>query len=123
MLGVMIGAHPVGGTGPKAGFLYIRVLEAGNLEGLIGTPSCCRSSSSGCSSSFFSCSGCTCTSSTAPEGLQVGFSCICLERTVRTKVKATVDALTGTATFREEQAPAVMTAADVEICSLLFATR
>ncbi|CAE7424427.1 ANK2 [Symbiodinium sp. CCMP2456] len=102
MLGVMIGAHPVGGTGPKAGFLYIRVLEAGNLEGLISTPSCCRSSSSGCSSSFFSCSGCTCTSSAAPEGLQVGFSCICLERTVRTKVKATVDALTGTATFREE---------------------
>lgn len=104
-------AHPLGGCGPKGGYLYIRVHQASNLNELARTSSCCGQgllSASGkpgtagaCCDCNSSCWGCGwCCSPPHTDSVSISFSCIGLERTVRTKV-ASIDK-EGQAMFREE---------------------
>jgi len=87
-----LGVQPMGCTGSKGGFLYIRVLEVGNLgfDGISDT-------SKVCSSCF--CFGCSACSKIKDGNVQLAFSCLSLERVARTKAAYMKD---GRAFFGEE---------------------
>mmetsp|Transcript_23213 Transcript_23213/g.51237 ORF Transcript_23213/g.51237 Transcript_23213/m.51237 type:complete len:854 (-) Transcript_23213:81-2642(-) len=88
---------PVCFQGPKCGYLYIRLLEAGNLESLVRRGGCCsksQSASSGCLG--------VCMCRASPAQLQVSFTCACLERMVNLSGTAALDPQTHKAVFSEE---------------------
>eukprot|EP00913_Durusdinium_trenchii_P035914 g33604.t2 len=91
----VLGVQPMGGSGPKGGFLYIRVLEAGNLN-LEGS----SDTSKVCSSCF--CSGCS-SCAKRSGALHVAFTCQSLERSARTKTACIKDskAIFGEEIYRE----------------------
>ncbi|CAL1172361.1 unnamed protein product [Cladocopium goreaui] len=86
-----LGVQPMAGIGLKGGFLYIRVLEAGNL----GFDR--DSERKVCSSCF--CLGCSSCSKIKDGAVQIAFSCLSLERSARTKAAYIQD---GRAVFGEE---------------------
>lgn len=107
-LGSAFRSHPLGAFSPKAGFLYLRVVEASNLTGFFGDDGCFSQSSSssagGCLDSLgglFGFSSCSSRPSKADE-LVVSFCCVSLERTMKTKEPCVLNVKDGRAVFGEE---------------------
>lgn len=98
-------ATPVSLQGPKGGYLYMRIVEAGNLDGLEPTGRCCGNACD----SLASFPGCCGTRRSSASGvvssstpLHVAVRCASLEREVNTTGLCFVDAKTNCAKFKEE---------------------
>eukprot|EP00928_Gymnodinium_smaydae_P069753 TRINITY_DN5342_c1_g1_i1.p1 TRINITY_DN5342_c1_g1~~TRINITY_DN5342_c1_g1_i1.p1 ORF type:complete len:869 (-),score=120.90 TRINITY_DN5342_c1_g1_i1:97-2664(-) len=90
------GSTPVALPGPKRGFLYVKVIEAGNLGAFDHASGYCEPSAAGCG---FACCG---DLSSAPTQLHVSITCSSHVRAVSSTGAATVNTKTKTATFNEE---------------------
>jgi ankyrin repeat protein len=86
---------PVTLQGPKGGYLYVKIIEAGNLDALEPMGVCCDPLSSG------GCPGAPC-GSRPPAQLRVQISCASLERAVSASSQASLDAKTNKAVFDQE---------------------
>lgn len=88
-------AMPVTLQGPKGGYLYARILEAGNLDALEPVGVCCDPLSGGCP-------GLAPCGSRPPAQLRLQFSCASLERAATTSSVASLETKTHKAVFNEE---------------------
>jgi len=95
---------------PKGGYLYVRILAAGNLDALeqksvcgCGSAGCCgcRPLCGGCCFAG-GCSPCCCCGPRAPPQFRLAIECASLERTIATTSPSSVDAKTHVASFNEE---------------------
>mmetsp|Transcript_102663 Transcript_102663/g.162248 ORF Transcript_102663/g.162248 Transcript_102663/m.162248 type:complete len:902 (+) Transcript_102663:107-2812(+) len=94
---LITGAMPVTLQGPKGGYLYIKLLEAGNLDALEPQGVCCDPLSGGCGGVQFASCG-----SRQPSQLRVQISCASLERATSTSSAASVDPASKIAAFDQE---------------------
>lgn len=94
---LITGAMPVTLQGPKGGYLYARILEAGNLDALEPSGVCCDPLSGGCPG--LSLSLCD---SRAPPQLRLQFACASLERATSLSSPAPLDAKTNKVAFEQE---------------------
>lgn len=94
---LIAGAMPVTLQGPKGGYLYAKILEAGNLDALEPSGVCCDPLSGGCPG--LSVPGC---GSQQPAQLRVQFTCAILERANSTSSPVSLDTKTHKALFEQE---------------------
>eukprot|EP00403_Amphidinium_massartii_P006159 CAMPEP_0178380110 /NCGR_PEP_ID=MMETSP0689_2-20121128/5290_1 /TAXON_ID=160604 /ORGANISM="Amphidinium massartii, Strain CS-259" /LENGTH=842 /DNA_ID=CAMNT_0020000235 /DNA_START=93 /DNA_END=2621 /DNA_ORIENTATION=- len=88
-------AMPVTLQGAKGGYLYVKILQAGNLDAL-------KANSLYCDPLHGGCAGVVPCAPRVPAQLRVLLSCTCLERAVVSSAPVPVDLDTQTAVFREE---------------------
>lgn len=95
---LITGAMPVTLQGPKGGYLYARIVEAGNLDALEAPGACCDPMSGGCPGLSLAPCG-----SRAPPQLRVQFGCASLERATCQSSPASLDAKTHKASFEGQE--------------------
>lgn len=94
---LITGAMPVTLQGPKGGYLYARILEAGNLDALELPGVCCDPLSGICPGLFLPSCG-----TRSPAQLRVQFACASLERATSMSSPAALDPETSKAVFQQE---------------------
>eukprot|EP00927_Polykrikos_kofoidii_P067862 TRINITY_DN63295_c0_g1_i1.p1 TRINITY_DN63295_c0_g1~~TRINITY_DN63295_c0_g1_i1.p1 ORF type:complete len:958 (+),score=179.21 TRINITY_DN63295_c0_g1_i1:111-2876(+) len=91
---LVVGSTPVTLHGPKGGYLYVKVLEAGNLDALDSRGTCCGGP--------LGVGSCCVLSAGVPSQLRVTMMCTSLERVVSSTGAANADSKTHKAVFNEE---------------------
>jgi len=107
------GAMPVTLQGPKGGYLYAKILEAGNLDALEPSGVCCDPLSGGCPGLSIPPCG-----SQQPAQLRVQFTCASLERATSASSPASLDSKTHKAVFDQELLMKSLNFCSVDVLSI-----